>query len=50
MDNCQFCQIIDRQIPSWIVYENEKVIAFLPEQLEAYGHALVAPKQHYADL
>ncbi|MBA7569830.1 HIT domain-containing protein [Candidatus Atribacteria bacterium 1244-E10-H5-B2] len=50
MDNCKFCQIINRQISSWIVYENEKIIAFLPEQLEVYGHTLIAPKQHYEDL
>ncbi|MBA7543542.1 hypothetical protein ES705_35873 [subsurface metagenome] len=50
MDNCKFCQIIKRQISSWIVYENEKIIAFLPEQLEVYGHTLIAPKQHYEDL
>lgn len=50
MNICKFCQIINRKIPSWIVYENEKVIAFLPDQLEVYGHTLVAPKQHYSDL
>ena len=50
MNICKFCKIINRQIPSWIVYENEEVIAFLPEKLEVYGHTLVVPKQHYADL
>lgn len=50
MNICKFCKIVNRQIPSWIVYENEKIIAFLPEQLEVYAHTLVAPKQHYADL
>ena len=50
MDNCKFCKIINRKIPSWVVYENEKVIAFLPEKPEVYGHTLVVPKQHYADL
>ncbi|MHC2994865.1 MAG: HIT domain-containing protein [Candidatus Atribacteria bacterium] len=50
MDNCKFCQIINRQIPSWIVYENEKVICFLPKKLEVYGHTLIMPKQHYTDL
>ena len=50
MNICKFCKIINRQIPSWIVYENEKVIAFLPETLEVYGHTLIVPKQHYADL
>jgi len=50
MNICKFCKIANKQIPSWVVYENEKVIAFLPEQLEVYGHTLVAPKQHYTDL
>lgn len=50
MNICKFCKIVNRQIPSWIVYENEKIIVFLPEQLEVYAHTLVAPKQHYADL
>lgn len=50
MDNCKFCKIVNRQIPSWIVYENKKVIAFLPEKLEVHGHTLVVPKQHYVDL
>jgi len=50
MDNCKFCQIINRKIPSWIVYENEKVICFLPQKLEVYGHTLIVPKQHYTDL
>ena len=40
MNICKFCQIVNRQIPSWVVYENEKVIAFLPEKLEVYGHTL----------
>ena len=50
MNICKFCKIVNRQIPSWVVYENEKVIVFLPEKLEVYGHTLVAPKQHYTDL
>ena len=50
MNICKFCQIINRQIPSWIVYENEKVICFLPKKLEVYGHTLIMPKQHYTDL
>lgn len=50
MNICKFCQIINKQIPSWVVDENEKVIAFLPERLEVHGHTLVVPKQHYVDL
>ena len=48
MSNCKFCQIVNREVPSWIIYE--KVICFLPEKLEVYGHTLVVPKEHYVDL
>lgn len=50
MNSCVFCQTINKQIPAWIVCENKKVICFLPKEPEVYGHTLVAPKQHYADL
>ena len=50
MNSCKFCQIVSRQIPARIIYENKKVISFFPKKLEIYGHTLIAPKQHYADL
>ena len=50
MNSCKFCQIVSRQIPARIIYENKKVISFFPKKLEVYGHTLIAPKQHYADL
>jgi len=50
MDNCKFCQIVNRKVPAKIIYGNEYVICFLPKEIEAYGHTLVAPKKHYADL
>ena len=33
-----------------VIYENDKVICFLPKELEVYGHTLIVPKKHYADL
>jgi len=50
MDNCIFCQIVSRKSPAKIIYENENVICFLPKKIEVYGHTLVVPKKHYADL
>lgn len=50
MNSCKICQIVSRQIPARIIYENKKVISFFPKKLEVYGHTLIAPKQHYADL
>ncbi len=50
MENCKFCKLIRWEIPAWIVYEEENVIAFLPKEVEVYGHTLVVPKKHYADL
>ncbi len=50
MNNCIFCQIVDRKAPAKIIYENKNVICFLPKKVEVYGHTLVVPKKHYADL
>lgn len=50
MNDCIFCQIVDRKAPAKIIYENENVICFLPKKVEVYGHTLVVPKKHYADL
>ena len=43
---CVFCQIIRKQAPAHIVYENEKVIAFLDIEPIHDGHVLVVPKVH----
>jgi histidine triad (HIT) family protein len=51
MDNCIFCKIISREIPSEnIIYENGHSIAFLDIRPIHPGHALVVPKEHHADL
>jgi histidine triad (HIT) family protein len=47
---CVICDIVTGKIPAWIVYQNEEIICFFPKTLEAYGHTLIAPKAHYADL
>lgn len=48
--NCIFCKIINKEIPSYIVYEDEIVIAFLDISQSTKGHTLVVPKKHFANL
>lgn len=50
MDNCIFCKIINKEIPSSIVYEDEKVMAFKDINPEAPVHVLIVPKQHIANV
>ena len=50
MENCIFCKIINREIPSKIVYEDDKVIAFNDVNPAAPIHILVIPKKHIETL
>ncbi len=50
MEDCIFCKIIKREIPSEIVYEDEKVIVFNDVNPAAPIHILVVPKKHIATL
>ncbi len=45
-DNCVFCKIIRRDLPSYIVYENDNVISFLDIDPTCFAHTLVVPKIH----
>ncbi len=47
---CVFCDIIDHKIPSKVVYEDDKVLAILDLSQATYGHTLVMPKKHYANV
>lgn len=50
MEDCIFCKIINKEIPSEIVYEDEKVLAFKDINPAAPIHILVIPKKHIATL
>lgn len=50
MKECIFCKIIDKDIPSSIVYENESVIAFNDINPQAPIHIIVVPKKHVANV
>ncbi|KAJ8063885.1 hypothetical protein OCU04_007736 [Sclerotinia nivalis] len=47
---CVFCKIIKGDIPSFKLYESEKVFAFLDINPLSKGHALVIPKYHGENL
>lgn len=46
MKDCLFCKIIDGQISSYKIYEDDYVYAFLDIACDVYGHTLVVPKCH----
>lgn len=48
--DCVFCKIINGEIPSYTVYEDEIVKAFLDIHPDANGHLLVVPKKHILDI
>jgi histidine triad (HIT) family protein len=43
---CLFCNIVAREVPAQIVYENDHVLAFRDIRPMAPTHALVIPKRH----
>ena len=44
-----FCKIINGEIPSYKLYEDEYVLAFLDISPQTNGHTLIIPKKHYLD-
>lgn len=46
MSDCVFCKIINGELPSAKVYEDEHVFAFLDLSQVTKGHTLVIPKEH----
>lgn len=44
--NCIFCKIANKEIPSYRVYEDDAVVAFLDLSQVTKGHTLVIPKHH----
>lgn len=50
MSDCLFCKIINGDIPSTKVYEDEHVYAFMDIMPLTKGHTLLIPKQHCQDL
>ena len=49
-NDCIFCAIAEGEIPSFKVYEDELVLAYLDINPFSKGHTLVIPKRHAAGL
>lgn len=49
-NDCIFCKIANGQIPSAAVYEDEDFKVILDLGPASKGHALIIPKEHYANI
>ena len=50
MNDCLFCKIISKEIPSDCVFENENMYAFRDINPQAPVHILIIPKTHISTL
>lgn len=48
MSDCLFCKIINGEIPSKKLYEDDKIFAFYDIDPQAPTHFLIVPKEHIA--
>ncbi len=49
-EGCIFCQIVRKEKQAYLVWEDEKCVAFLDAYPVTEGHTLVIPKEHYANI
>lgn len=50
MSDCIFCMIANKDIPSKIAYEDDKIIVFHDLEPQAPVHVLLIPKKHISSL
>ena len=50
MENCIFCKIINGEIPSYTIFEDDLIKIFLDINPSSNGHCLVIPKKHFLDI
>lgn len=46
MNDCLFCKIINKELPTHIIYEDKDSVAFLDIKPHSKGHTVVIPKKH----
>jgi len=49
-NNCIFCKIAKKEIPSKLIFENDDFVAFNDIKPVSPTHVLVIPKTHYGNL
>ncbi len=47
---CVFCKIVNGEIPSYKIYEDDDYLAILDISQTTLGHTLVMPKKHYPNM
>lgn len=50
MSECIFCKIVKGEIPSYKVWEDDNVLAFLDVNPSTKGHTLIIPKKHHENI
>ncbi len=50
MSDCLFCRIVAGEIPSTVVAETDRTVAFRDVAPQAPTHVLVVPRDHHADV
>ena len=50
MDDCIFCKIANKEIPSQFMYEDDKMIIIKDINPQAKYHFLAIPKKHFKDI
>jgi histidine triad (HIT) family protein len=48
--DCIFCQIINRELPSYILHEDDDFMVILDQFPQSKGHTIVLPKTHAEDI
>ena len=49
-DNCIFCKLANKDIPTNIIYEDQKFTVIMDADPATKGHALILPKNHAANI
>lgn len=47
---CLFCSMVNKEVLAWVIYEDERTLAFLDIHPRAPGHTMIIPKSHVASL
>ena len=49
-DDCLFCKIVRKEVPSKILYEDDDILVMLDAFPDTDGHTLVISKKHFEDI
>jgi len=50
MDDCIFCKIVNKEVPTEFLYENDNCVLFLDINPSSKGHSLLVTKKHFINI